>query len=272
MSQTAAVMLGSTVVQFEIPPADEEVLPGLPWGLVEAFPTPAYWLYQVLARRVTGQNLRYKLGNTLAEEVGACLLGGHGIPAAIGVAAFRSLRSKGVFSGPTSEVRLLEELSIPIEINGRTVRYRFAKQKARYLAVALNRLHGAEVPTGTGVALRQWLLKFPGIGPKTASWVVRNWLDADDVAILDIHLLRAGALGGFLSPGLTVERHYFELERQFLSFSRAIEVRPSELDAVIWFEMMNSATTVRALLGTTPAARPASSLRASAHEGGSHAH
>ncbi|MDZ3993341.1 hypothetical protein PspTeo4_24872 [Pseudomonas sp. Teo4] len=48
-------------------------------------------------------------------------------------------------------------------------------------------------PLHSGRALRDWLLELPGIGYKTASWVARNWLDADDVAILDIHILRAGA-------------------------------------------------------------------------------
>ena len=78
--------------------------------------------------------------------------------------------------------------------------------------------------------------------------MARNWLSADDVAILDVHLMRAGTLGGFFSPGMNVERHYFELEGQFLSFSKALGVRPSELDAVIWLEMANSAESVRRLL------------------------
>ena len=71
-------------------------------------------------------------------------------------------------------------------------------------------------------------MELPGIGPKTASWVARNWLAADDVAILDIHILRAGLLGGFLTPQLTVERHYLELEEEFLRFSAAIGTRPSD--------------------------------------------
>ena len=95
--------------------------------------------------------------------------------------------------------------------------------------------------------VRDWLLALPGIGYKTASWIARNWLDADDVAILDIHVLRAGALAGFFERELTVERDYLQLEDQFLKFSRAIGVRASELDAVIWLEMMSSSATVRNL-------------------------
>ena len=62
---------------------------------------------------------------------------------------------------------------------------------------------------------------------KTASWVARNWLNADDIAILDIHILRAKALARFFDENLTVERNDLELEEQFLRFAQAIGVRPS---------------------------------------------
>src|SRR5260221_608625 len=68
-----------------------------------------------------------------------------------------------------------------------------------------------------------------------ASWVVMAFL-------------RGGILGGFMESGLNVTRDYVKLERQFLAFSCAIGVRASELDAVIWLEMMASPMTVRALL------------------------
>jgi thermostable 8-oxoguanine DNA glycosylase len=113
----------------------------------------------------------------------------------------------------------------------------------------MRRLAHEHPPAESGRALRDWLVKSPGIGFKTASWVARNWLDADDVAILDIHILRAGALGGFLDETLTVERDYLDLEAQFLRFSHAIGVRPSELDAVIWFEMMSSPLSVKQVMG-----------------------
>ena len=100
----------------------------------------------------------------------------------------------------------------------------------------------------SGRALRDWLLELPGIGYKTASWIARNWLDADDVAILDIHILRAGALAGFFSSGLTVERHYLQLEAEFLALSKAIDVRPSRLDALMWYQMMSAPSVVHGLL------------------------
>ncbi|MRR56631.1 MAG: 8-oxoguanine DNA glycosylase [Deltaproteobacteria bacterium] len=239
-------------VHIDLPSPEEEVKVGVPWGSVDAFPSPAYWAYQVLARRALGEMLIYKLGRNLQEEVGACLLGGHGIPAGVGLAAYEYLRSLGAFEGPApTEESFYTWLSKPIPINGRAVRYRFAKQKAKYLAGSLRALQSQEFPTESGRALRDWLVSLPGIGLKTASWIVRNWLDADDVAILDIHILRAGALGGFFTPGLTVEKDYLLLEQQFLEFSEALGVRPAELDAVIWYEMMASPKTVHGLIQRT---------------------
>lgn len=250
--QRACVILGAFEVSLELPEHDAEVLPGVHWGRVEAFPTPAYWAYQVIARRIASQTIRYKLGATLQEEVGACLLGGHGIPASIGLAAFEHIKQKGAFAGdPPDELHLLQWLSEPIISGDRQVRYRFATQKSRYLAAALRKLACEPAPS-TGRALRDWMISVPGVGYKTASWIARNWLDADDVAILDIHILRAGVLAGFLDPELTVERHYLKLEQQFLNFSRAMGVKPSELDAVIWLEMAQSRTTVERILHELP--------------------
>lgn len=249
MRQSAAVFIDSAVVQIELPSSDAFVLPGIPWGPIEAFPTPAYWTYQVMARRITGISPRHRLGSTLTEEVGACLLGGHGIPANVGLAAFRRLQTLGMLANTPTESEIFDVLSHPLEIDGRQIRYRFAKQKAHYLSKALLRLSTETPPLDSGKALRQWLIQLPGIGLKTASWVARNWLDADDVAILDIHVLRAGALAKFFDENLTVEKNYLELEEQFIRFAQAIGARPSELDAIIWFEMMSSPRTVTQLMG-----------------------
>ena len=248
MTQHAGIYSGHIVVQVEFPEAEAEVMPGVAWGAVEAFPTPAYWAYQVLARRVIGTSIRHRLGSDLREEVAACLLGGHGIPAQVGLAAFRRLRDHGALRGVASEDDLLELLSTPLSVEGRTVRYRFAAQKARYLNRALDLLSREAAPIHSGRALRDWLMQCPGIGLKTASWIARNTLDADDVAILDIHILRAGALAGFFDRSMTVERNYIALEERFIEFSNCLRVRPSELDSVIWLEMKMSPASVSRLL------------------------
>lgn len=251
--QRAYVMLQTIAVSVDLPSADAEVMPGVHWGNVDAFPTPAYWAFQVMTRRIEARSIKYRLGETLREEVGACLLGGHGIPARVGLLAFEHLRAKGAFGDVSPDERTLHSwLSEPMHVDGRQIRYRFASQKARYLAAALKRLSAETLPQHSGRALRDWLTSSPGIGYKTASWVARNWLNADDVAILDIHILRAGVFAKFFDPDLTVERNYLALEQQFLDFSFALGVRPSELDAVIWHEMMGSPRTVARTLEALP--------------------
>lgn len=250
--QMGCVISDTIVHRRQFPEAQSEVLPGVQWGPIEAFPSPAYWAYQAWADEIQPHPLNYKLGSTLREEVGACLLGGHGIPASVGLAAFGHLKGKGAFACHLpSESELLDWLSEPLKLEGKTVHYRFARQKSRYLHAALSALHADDIPLHSGQALRNWLLAIPGIGFKTASWIARNWLDADDVAILDIHILRAGALAGFFTPGLTVERHYLQLEQEFLAFSRALSVRPSALDALMWYQMMSASHVVHDLLGRT---------------------
>lgn len=247
--QNAAILGPVGSMFLELPAAQEELLPGVAWGRVDAFPTPAYWAYQVMAKRVLGDPPEYKLGKTLTQEVAACLLGGHGIPAAVGIAAFERLRDEGVLAGSPSEQELLELLQSPLDVHGRAVHYRFAQQKARYLSGCLSQLSIGEPPIGSGRALRDWLTQLPGIGHKTASWIARNWLRADDVAILDIHILRVGAVIGLFPTNLTVERHYFALEELFLSLSQRMGVRASELDAVIWYEMARSPLSTQVMLG-----------------------
>lgn len=248
MIQTAAILTRTGSIQVELPSAEVELMDGVRWGSVDAFPTPAYWAYQVVARRLVGKPAGYRLGRTLAEEVAACLLGGHGIPATVGLAAYDRMRERGVLSGtPVGEAELEALLKEPLDVDGSSIRYRFAAQKARYLAAALPLAHSAP-KFEAGRQLRDWLLAVPGIGHKTASWIARNWLDADDVAILDIHIMRVGQVIGLFPKNLTVERHYAELEERFLSLSTSLDVRASELDAVIWWEMASSPLTVRHLI------------------------
>lgn len=274
--QWASVRTTAFAVQIELPAADTEVVPGVAWGRVEAFPTPAYWAYQVMARRIEHRQITYRLGETLREEVGACVLGGHGIPAQVGLAAFRHLKAHGIFRGTApNEADIRSVLEQPLDVAGRSVRYRFVRQKARYLACALQGLDDDPMAHLTGRALRDALLQYPGIGLKTASWITRNWLSSDEVAILDIHVLRAGILGRFFDATLTVERHYRELEDQFLRFSEGLGVRASELDAVIWLEMMSAPRSVASALDHFPASplktKHAFSAR-NAHREGADAH
>jgi thermostable 8-oxoguanine DNA glycosylase len=84
------------------------------------------------------------------------------------------------------------------------------------------------------VELRGWLIGIDGIGPKTASWIVRNATGSDEVAIVDIWLVRALTAAGVFPPNWNVNRDYGRYEGAFLSYARAGATRASALDWCIW--------------------------------------
>jgi hypothetical protein len=200
--------------------------------------TPAYWAVQVKHWGTDPQPGTHRLASNFREEALACMLGGHGIPSDVALAVFRRLRSTDYvrlsFEGVNAVIDLLSE---PVEtVNGRRVRYRFARAKGTYIYELLTSWQDPP-PHYHSRDLRDWLLQFNGIGPKTASWIVRNWLDSDEVAILDIHIFRAGVLAGLFNPSDRIDRDYLRLEERFLQFAGAIGARPSILDAIIWSQM-----------------------------------
>lgn len=210
------------------------------WGNSWQWATAAYWADQ--ASRCTVEPGRFRLGTNLREEVASCILGGYGIPAAVGLSAFVAVREAGVLDGPGREHEIEAVLRRPLRVADRELRYRFPRQRACRLAGALSYLHGRRLPTDP-LAAREVLLGAPGVGMKTASWVVRNHFDSDDVAILDIHIRRAGEAAGVFDRSWDVTRRYLRYEGFFLAWARHAKVRPSVLDALIWSELAQIGST-----------------------------
>lgn len=220
-----------------IPSPDSEVIPGVKWGRPEWVPSAAYWA--AMSDMADDDDDYVCVEATLKEQVGFCLLGGFGITAEMNHAIYSRLEAEGVFEpnrtlyAPDIE-RLLRE---PVLVNGRPMRYRFPNQRALRLANAMQLLEKSSLAPDDPLKFRRDLMTIPGIGPKTASWITRNWLGSDEVAILDIHIIRAGLLIGLFDRAQAVPRDYEAMEARFLAFAKAIDVRPSLLDAVIWRSM-----------------------------------
>lgn len=233
-----------------IPFAHEEVMPGVQWGNVARLFTPAFWRLTCITNGAMEDYSRYRLGDTFKEEVVACLLGGHGIPGELGNAAFHHLRQVGVLNQRRvpSENQIEALLSEPLLVNGRMQKYRYPRQKAKYIVAALCMFNTYQFSTGTGEDLRNWLIGIPGIGLKTGSWITRNWLNADDVAILDIHIHRAGVIAGFYDPNDDVRRSYREMELKFLDFAKKIGVPANVLDNQIWTQLRTLPSIARKML------------------------
>jgi len=220
----------------ELSPQDE-VIPGVQWGRPEWVPSAAYWAVMV---KFSDKDDNYVCTDaTLKEQVGFCLLGGFGITAEMNHAIFDRLHGEGIFADRfLPEAQKIEKLLLePVSVEGKLRRYRFPHQRSARLARAMRLVEENPPATDEPKRFRDDLMRIPGIGPKTASWITRNWLGSDDVAILDIHIIRAGLLIGLFDRGQTVPRDYSAMEERFLSFARALNVRPSLLDAVMWREM-----------------------------------
>jgi thermostable 8-oxoguanine DNA glycosylase len=239
MSQVVHGFSGAKSQRLELPDPEAELLPGIRWGSFDHLFTPAFWAAHAWQFSLAGQlPPHHRLCSSLRQEILACLLGGYGIPAEVGLAAFAHLSALGLLERSPTESELLSGLQQPLLVNGRITRYRFARQKANYLAATLRVLDHEDPPSGlSDVQFRNWLTRLPGVGLKTASWITRNVRDSDAVAIIDIHLFRAGRLAGIFPARARIERDYEDLERRFIGFASAIGVRASQLDALVWHFM-----------------------------------
>ena|SRR5208283_4096209 len=234
---------------ISLPSPDEHVIPGVPWGKVDQLFTPAFWATQAWLRQKELDHFYYKLGTTLHEEVAACLLAGYGMPSEVGISAFRALRLRGLLDGrPVSAEEIYEVLRYPFRLGSRSLTYRFAKQKSIYLSEYLREVPFLNPPEADPLAFRKWLLRFRGIGMKIASWITRNWLESDSVAVIDVHVYRAGLLARLYSNDMVISRDYLSLERKYLEFAQAINVRASILDCLIWTQMRQAAWIPRRLM------------------------
>ena len=132
---------GTVFQRIVLPPASAEVLPGVRWGYTADFFSPAFWKYHSQVHRDAECFQRHALGRSLVEEVSACLLGGYGMPAELGLAAFARLRDEGLLSGRAKTHELERALARPFRIANTVRRYRFAHQKANYLYGAIKAVH-----------------------------------------------------------------------------------------------------------------------------------
>jgi N-glycosylase/DNA lyase len=240
---------GTEIVRRAAPMPEAFVLPGLKWGKPTVLFTPAYWMTQYWMAEDSFPEGCHRFGGSLEEEVVACLLGGHGISSEIGFAAFQRLRDSGLLADPNPRLEdLSNSLREPLDISGRKRTYRFWSQKARYILSALRSLRERPIPTEPARALRDQLIKLPGIGLKTGSWIVRNWSGSNDVAILDVHIVRAGRLMGLYSSAQRVDKEYFEMEHIFLKLTKAMKTGTANLDSLIWRQMRSSPRLVASLL------------------------
>lgn len=122
---------------------------------------------------------------------------------------------------------------------------RFADKKAEYIINARNfftkdvklqikdRLKSFE----TSQEAREWLVKnVKGLGMKESSHFLRNIGIGNDLAILDVHILKNLHKYGVIKeiPKSLTPKKYLEIEAEMKKFSKSIGINFAELDLVLW--------------------------------------
>lgn len=227
-----------------LPAASDEVLPGIRWGAFDEMMTPAFWRGQAWQHIESGSFCDFRLGRSLVEEVAACLLGGWGMPAELALAAYSRLRERNMLQAGATARDFEEALSEPFVLEGRSRKYRFIRQKSNYLSGCLSLLANFEPPK-CDFEFRDKLNELPGIGLKTASWVVRNMRPQSEVAILDIHIIKVGQHLRLFQDNWRPEAHYRQMEERFVTFARAIDVSAATLDGIMWDHVRRLSAVLR---------------------------
>src|SRR5687768_17651309 len=169
------------------PNPNSEVVPGISWGAYGQLFTPAYWKAQYLLHNSSGQfAINFRLGENILEEVVACILGGFGARSETGLAAYYRLKNRKLIRRNVSHKLIVDALIEPFKIDKKQFHYRFPNQRAKFIFQFLNRDDLDAIPLNNDIELRRWLVSNNGIGPKTASWITRNFLKSDKVAIIDV--------------------------------------------------------------------------------------
>jgi N-glycosylase/DNA lyase len=176
-----------------------------------------------------------------------CLLGGHGIMYELAESAWERLVEFGCLNYHWNHDELREQLERelarpqfrPVKRDGTLRRYRYPQSKARVVAEALHWLQcvgplTAALEDVTNERERRKLLCLcPGIGLKTASWILRNSGYASELAVLDIHILRAMEREGRRPPG-HLPKAYEIIEDAFLAWCRELAVPAAAFDLFLW--------------------------------------
>ncbi len=163
MPQVVRTLISGALRTLSLPDSDVELIDDVRWGRFDEIFSPAFWATQVWLVSEADTPWRHRLGDSLVEEIAACLLGGYGMRSEVGLAAFRVVRSSGMLRSTPTEADFFDVLSQPFLIHGKTFRYRYPRQRSRYLSHALRRLSQEVAPTDDDLKFREWLLTFLGV-------------------------------------------------------------------------------------------------------------
>jgi len=183
----------------------------------------------------------------LEDELLFCLLGGYGVTFEHGRSACQRLAQLRPFTSRLNDQALEQQLRAeldkpqfePRRRNGSLRRYRYPARKAELVVRARTWLRPRPRLLSELTSLlseqdrRRVLCGCPGIGEKTASWLLRNLGLAHELAIVDIHLVRALREAGRIGS-ISLPRDYDLVEAAFIDWCRDIGAPPAAFDLFVW--------------------------------------
>ena len=177
-----------------------------------------------------------------------CLMGGFGITYEHGQSAAKVIWQLRPFSEEWDDHDLFKALSDalmqpqfgPAKADGACRRYRFPLQKASTIVKVRNwlncngPLHQRLPEMGSCRERRRFLSGCPGMGLKTASWLLRNLGMGADLATIDIHVTRALSEAGRIPANIRMPRDYEVVEDAFLGWCQELDASPAAFDLFVW--------------------------------------
>lgn len=184
----------------------------------------------------------------IEDELLFCMLGGFGISFEHGRSASSTVRQLRPFSGDWEDEELYTEIEAalmcpqfePLRKDGSFRRYRFPKQKASAIVKArqwvlgnaplYSRLH----ELSNSRDRRKFLCQCPGVGFKTASWILRNLGLGSELAIIDVHVLRALVMAKRIPSDVRIPKDYEKVEEAFLAWCDDLDAPSAAFDLFVW--------------------------------------
>ena len=182
------------------------------------------------------------------EELLFCLLGGFGITYEHGQSAYATIRQLRPFSSDWEDDLLFEAILSaltqpqfePPRRDGSLRRYRFPKQKAAVIVKARRWVRSQHpldkrlLQLGGAKDRRSFLSECPGMGFKSASWLLRNIGLGSELAIIDVHVLRALLNAKRIPDDAQVPKDYELAEEAFLAWCDELDAPSEAFDLFVW--------------------------------------
>ena len=215
-----------------------------------------------LLRKISVMNNHSKVARPseqqLWEELVACILGSR-VVFETSYSAFAHLKHSGFLalsdhdlSIPRWQKSMARELNrslfLPLKLDGSRRKYPFPYLRSKHIAKSWKMIYGKE-NTLTQLVSEKLESKQKrinlinnawGIGPKQASLFLRNSILAEDVAILDSHVLRYMIINKLAKPSLKTINSlsiYERIEERLQRYAESLRNKLSDLDLAIWITM-----------------------------------